>query len=264
MKESPPTKTALDILQENSTNNIVTFSKSLDNLLEGGIPTKLITEIVGPPGSGKTQLCLQLCTSVQLPKEFGGLDGKALYIDTNSGFSKNRLTEIAEGVVKQCEYLSKKYKITLDLNVEKILNGVKYIKISLFLELLALGNLLPELNDVKLIIIDTISKPLKQCHLEYYKRTKVLYTFLGKLQELAQKYNFAIVLTNDITTKFTKDRVAFIGSALGDSFAHRVNIKLRVQRIDDIEFLAILEKTNSKVSGTVKFKVTKAGLRDVE
>jgi len=38
-----------------------------------------ITEIAGESASGKTQLCLQLCLTVQLSQETGGLDaGKSL------------------------------------------------------------------------------------------------------------------------------------------------------------------------------------------
>lgn len=35
---------------------IVTFSKAIDDLFKCGIPTSKITEIVGAPGTGKTQL----------------------------------------------------------------------------------------------------------------------------------------------------------------------------------------------------------------
>ena len=41
----------------------------------GGILTQGITEISGESAAGKTQLCLQLCITVQLPREQGGLSG---------------------------------------------------------------------------------------------------------------------------------------------------------------------------------------------
>ncbi len=40
----------------------------------GGILNRGITEIAGESASGKTQLCLQLCLSVQLPKQLHGFD----------------------------------------------------------------------------------------------------------------------------------------------------------------------------------------------
>lgn len=57
LTEPLPTKSALDILQEEYfSSNVVTFSKELDEILGGGVPTKLITEFAGLPGSGKTQI----------------------------------------------------------------------------------------------------------------------------------------------------------------------------------------------------------------
>ena len=46
----------------------------LDQVLGGGLPLRGITEIAGESGCGKSQLCLQLCLSVQYPKSLGGLN----------------------------------------------------------------------------------------------------------------------------------------------------------------------------------------------
>ena len=40
----------------------------------GGVLNRGITEVAGESASGKTQLCMQLCITVQLPKEMHGLD----------------------------------------------------------------------------------------------------------------------------------------------------------------------------------------------
>jgi len=63
---------------------ITTGSKSLDKLIGGGVETQSITEFFGEYGSGKSQLCHQLAVNVQLPPEKGGLNGAALYIDTEN------------------------------------------------------------------------------------------------------------------------------------------------------------------------------------
>ena len=53
----------------------------LDGFLRGGILREGITEITGESSSGKTQICLQLCLSVQLPPEHGGFEGgKYMYL----------------------------------------------------------------------------------------------------------------------------------------------------------------------------------------
>ncbi|KAB0398871.1 hypothetical protein E2I00_006066, partial [Balaenoptera physalus] len=45
----------------------------LDGLLRGGLPLDGITELAGRSSAGKTQLALQLCLAVQLPRRHGGL-----------------------------------------------------------------------------------------------------------------------------------------------------------------------------------------------
>ena len=46
----------------------------LDSSLQGGLLVPGLTEIAGTSAAGKTQLCLQLCLTSQLPRECGGLE----------------------------------------------------------------------------------------------------------------------------------------------------------------------------------------------
>nr|CAG4648041.1 EOG090X0906 [Moina brachiata]SVE93108.1 EOG090X0906 [Moina brachiata] len=69
---------------------ISTGSKELDKLLGGGIETGSITEIFGEFRTGKTQLCLTLAVTCQLPIDHGGGEGKCLYIDTEGTFRPER------------------------------------------------------------------------------------------------------------------------------------------------------------------------------
>ena len=61
-----------------------------------GVETGGITEFFGEYRTGKTQIMHQLCVNVQLPKSEGGLEGKALYIDTEGTFRPERLIQMAE------------------------------------------------------------------------------------------------------------------------------------------------------------------------
>ena len=74
---------------------ISTGSSNLDELLIGGVETQAVTEFYGEYGSGKTQICHTLCLNVQLPVEEGGLNGGAIYIDTENTFRPERLRDIA-------------------------------------------------------------------------------------------------------------------------------------------------------------------------
>ena len=74
---------------------LTTGSKAIDTMISGGLETQTITEFYGEYGSGKSQICHQLCVTVQLPTERGGLDGAALYVDTENTFRLERIIQIA-------------------------------------------------------------------------------------------------------------------------------------------------------------------------
>lgn len=53
----------------------------MDALFKGGLELGQITEFYGESGTGKTQLCLQLCIYAALDPPFG-LGARSLYIST--------------------------------------------------------------------------------------------------------------------------------------------------------------------------------------
>lgn len=57
------------------TGRLTTGCPIIDAVLCGGLLLQSITEIAGVSAAGKTQICLQLCLTVQLPLEAGGLAG---------------------------------------------------------------------------------------------------------------------------------------------------------------------------------------------
>jgi RAD51-like protein 1 len=71
---------------------------SVDGSLGGGLSRGTLTEVVGPAGAGKTQLCLMLAAMAGLPEGLGGLgEGTGvLYLDTERKFAAERLVEIAQ------------------------------------------------------------------------------------------------------------------------------------------------------------------------
>jgi len=75
---------------------ITTGSKEFDRMLAGGIETGSITELFGEFRTGKSQLCMTLAVTAQLPVDLGGGEGKALYIDTEGTFRPERLLAISE------------------------------------------------------------------------------------------------------------------------------------------------------------------------
>ena len=59
---------------------------TLDWMLGGGLATGEVTELVGMPGTGKTQLCLQACAA-----QAASAETSVLYVDSNGQFSAKRL-----------------------------------------------------------------------------------------------------------------------------------------------------------------------------
>ncbi len=72
----------------------------IDSILGGGLETKVITQIYGPPGSGKTNFCMQAAVSAAAQGR------KVVYVDTEAGHSFERLRQIAgdgyEDVLRSC------------------------------------------------------------------------------------------------------------------------------------------------------------------
>ena len=79
--------------------SIVSFCKSIDDMLGGGIALGQVTEISGMPGTGKTQLAMQLCVDASIPTKFAGVNGQAVYIDTEGSFSPQRCYTMACALV---------------------------------------------------------------------------------------------------------------------------------------------------------------------
>jgi DNA repair protein RadA len=179
--------------------SLTTGCKSLDNLLTGpsgrsGLPTQSITEFSGEFGSGKSQLCQQLCVTTQLPIEQGGLAGKVLYIDSESIFLPERVIQLAS-----------RFPYFKD-NPQKVLKGVIVAEAYTSqhqIVLLASADEVIKDGNVRLIIIDSLTSHFRS---EYVGRETLgarqqqLNKHLHKLIRLAKAFNIAAVITNQVST----------------------------------------------------------------
>lgn len=271
------TKSCSDVLQQETRHvGIITFCKDLDQAIGGrAISVGLITEFCGPPGSGKTQMCLQLCVNVNLPQEFGGLGGKSLFLDTNFGFNPDRLKDIATACVEHCQRIVRSGRqqlaeVTSKFTAESIMESVFYNHVHTCSDLTksidTLERLLRQGHKIRLVVIDSYSF-LIRCNIEStLERIRMDHTILNRLQILAQKFNFAIVLTNDVTTKLHgPDDPSSIVPALGDSHSHRVNqrILLGPTANESGAYVASVEKGFHRPRMAVKFQICPAGIRGV-
>nr|XP_014090029.2 DNA repair protein RAD51 homolog 3 [Bactrocera oleae] len=249
---------------------IITLCKNLDDNIEGGLAAGLITEFCGGPGCGKTQMCLQLCINVQFPRRVGGLQGQAVYLDTNQDFSPNRLREIAFCAEKR--FIRALPKVGLDLGtqcpftVNSVLAGVTYIYCKNHMVLQAAVESLREMlinhNEIKLIIIDSFSFPLRLIE-DVAERTAIVYSLLSQLQQLATEYKVVVVITNELTTRVTGNDWN-ICPALGDSHEHKINQRIILSKCNEKNYyVALMEKSNIVPQVAIPFVIKQNGIRDI-
>nr|CAB3473355.1 unnamed protein product [Digitaria exilis] len=205
---------AWDMLsEEQSQKHITTGSGDLNNILGGGIHCKEVTEIGGVPGVGKTQLGIQLAINVQIPVEYGGLGGKAVYIDTEGSFMVERVYQIAEGCISDIlEHFPHSHEKSSfaqkQLQPEHFLADIYYFRVCSYTEQIAainyLEKFLGEHKDVRIVIIDSVTFHFRQDFDDMALRTRVLSGLSLKLMKIAKAYNLAVVLLNQVTTKFAE------------------------------------------------------------
>ncbi|XP_076875588.1 DNA repair protein RAD51 homolog 3 isoform X2 [Brachyhypopomus gauderio] len=230
---APEGLTALELLHYEQTQGcIVTFCSELDAVLGGGVSVGKTTEICGTPGIGKTQLCIQLAVDVQIPVCFGGLGGKAVYIDTEGGFLAQRAADMSKAAVEHCTLLAEdaeQQAALEDFTLEKILSNIMFIRCHDYVELLAEMYLLPDLlqkdSEVKLVVIDSIAFPFRHDFEDFSQRTRLLNSLALQLNQLANEQQTAVVVTNQMTTKISNGQSKIV-PALGESWAHAATEKL--------------------------------------
>jgi DNA repair protein RadA len=233
-----------------------TGSKSLNQLLGGGIETQALTEIAGEFGSGKSQLCHTISFTANMPKEKGGLGGNVIFIDTENTFRPERVHQIAEayGFVNPENILSNIYvcKIYNSSHLEFVIKNLpKYIE-----ELRA-----------SLVIIDSV---ISLHRAEYsgretlWDRQQHLNSMLHRLLRLAEVYNLAIVLTNQVQSNpdatFGGDPTKVSG---GNIMAHATTYRLFFRKAGHNR-IAVMQDSPYHEYGSTKFTITEKGIQDVE
>jgi len=164
-------------------------SQRLNELVGGGIETQAMTEMIGEYGVGKTQLCLMLSVTAQLPKSQKGFEGNVIYMDTEGTFSPERVYNIASA---------------MGLNPEQTLNNIILCRVyNSDHQCLIIDHLFkkcPEEN-VKLVIVDSMVSHFRGEYLgreSLAERQQLLNQNLHKLLRLAEAYNLAVVITNQV------------------------------------------------------------------
>ncbi|KAJ8312903.1 hypothetical protein KUTeg_010276 [Tegillarca granosa] len=256
---------AYDLVKdEQSTSCIVTFCEKIDTMLGGGVPLSKITEICGVPGIGKTHM--QLAVDVQMPEEFGGLNGEALYIDTEGSFIVDRILDIAKATIDHCKTFKDDEDTFKQFTIDYVLSRIHYFRCQDYTELLAIIQLLPEFihqhSNVKLIIVDSVAYPFKHDFEDLYHRTRILTKMAQNLRRIATENKLAVVLTNQMTTKLRHGKDSQLIPALGETWAYSSTIRMILKWEGKVR-MAWLYKSPITKGMTVPYQITMGGVRDV-
>jgi DNA repair protein RadB len=210
--------------------------KPLDELLGGGVESRIITEFYGEGGTGKTNICIQLARNCASEGK------KVVFIDTE-GISKERLSQICGGKKEIVEKILFFSPYSLEEQEEMVVKAVKI--------------------DVGLIVIDSVNL--------YYRlnmendegaATRSLTRQLVNLQIVARKRNMPAVVTAQVYS--VGDEVKPFG---GRGIDHMAKTVVRLDKVEEKrsdgkeERIATLMKHRSQPEDkTEKFLISSNGL----
>lgn len=244
---------------------ITTGSEKLDEILtspgskEGGISTGRITEVFGAFKTGKTNLAHTLCVTAQLPREQGGLGGSILFIDTENTFSKKKVGRIARRFGRTSE------SILANIYHARIYSSDHQIQMIRAAEA-AIQN-----KNAKIVIVDSLMALLRA---EYIgigllaRRQQVLNQIIHDLSRLAETYNVAILVTNQVATQM-KGHYSADDAIGGNIVAHGCHFRMQFKSRgfsanSSLEREAIIVDAPDLPPESAKFFITEAGISDTE
>ncbi|URE07811.1 DNA repair protein Rad51 [Musa troglodytarum] len=207
--------------------------------------------------------------NVQIPVECGGLGGKAVYIDTEGSFMVERAHQIAEGCISDLldntAHRLKDFPACPErLQPNSFLANIFYFRICSYTEQIAtinyLEKFLEEQKDVKIIVVDSITFHFRQDFDDLALRTRVLGGMSLKLMRFAKKYSLAVVLLNQVTTKFVEGSF-HLTLALGDTWSHACTNRI-ILYWNGNDRHAYIDKSPSLRSATTPFLITGKGIRN--
>jgi DNA repair protein RadB len=221
-------------------------NSSLDEILNGGLEKGIITQIFGPPGSGKTNIAMQL--SVEVAKT----NRKVIYIDTEGGISIDRIKQIAKD---KFDEIAKNIIILeptdFDEQYDDLVIAETWLKNN-------------KDNDVDLLILDSAVALYRSDGRKSSILNKNLGMQMKQLSAIARKYNIAVLLTNQIYSSFgdenTEPSIKAVG---GTTLQYWSKVIIQLEKTSMIgQRIATVRRHNSISEGKiVNFLITEDGIK---
>ena len=244
---------------DENTEYFTTGSSELNRILGGGFQTDKLTEVYGPFKSGKTNLAHTIAVTVQLPKENGGLNSAAAYIDTENTFSKDKIRRIAN-----------RFKLDEDQVLSKIYHARIYSSDHQS-QMIMKAETLCKTRNVRLIVLDSLMALLRNEYIgigSLAKRQGVLNNMIHGLSRVAETYNCAVLLTNQVATKMAgmySANDAIGGNIVAHGCHFRVMFKTKgFSSNNSLKRRAIIVDAPDLPPEECEFYITSAGIADTD
>ncbi len=225
----------MKVLANFEDNHKIPSNSSLDALLGGGFEKGVITQIFGPPSSGKSNITLALAVNVARNNK------KVIYIDTEGGISIDRIKQISGP------------------DFSRVANNIIVFEPTNFLEqndnLKAIEVWLRKNNaDVDLIVLDSAVALYRVDDMKSSKLNKELGKQMGILSKIARKYDVAVVLTNQIYNAFDDEGNNDIRAVGGTILQYWSKVILQLERGDE---------TNKRVATLIRHRSIPEGKKAI-
>ena len=211
----------------------------LKEILQGKVEKCIITQIYGPPGVGKTNICL--INSINAVNF-----GKVIYVDTEGGLSIERIKQIAPD------------------NYQKVLeNMIIYDVFDFYEQDKIIQKELPLIaNNASLIVVDNIASLYRLELSDEANKNIMLNKMLGNqvktLLKLAKTKNLAVIITNQV-----RETVNGFEASGGRLLEYWSKCIVRLEKLNG-ERLAILEKHLHAGEEKVKFRIVERGIEIID
>ncbi|MGY5859232.1 MAG: AAA family ATPase [Candidatus Thorarchaeota archaeon] len=168
--------------------------ESLDKKLFGGMEVGSIIELYGSARGGKTFLCHQLAVMCQLPYDQGGLEGRVLWLDTESAFKTTHI---------------RANSIRWGLDPDVVLGNISVAPIALSSQITEYSQqiqLMLAEGEFKMLIVDSLTGLFRA---EYSgignlaTRQYSINSLLNWMRRLGLATDAVFVYTNQVTTQIT-------------------------------------------------------------
>ncbi|NWT70472.1 RA51D protein, partial [Prunella himalayana] len=182
-----------DLYEElkSSTAILPTGSPSLDQLLDSGLYTGEVTELMGASGSGKTQVCLGIAASVSL-----GLKQHILFLDSSGGFTASRLYQILQAQTEDEEEQAALQRVQVErvFNIYEVLGALQELRDRLSQQVVS------SVGPLKVVLLDSVSAVIYPLLGGRQSEGLALMMQLSReLKTLAREFSLAVVVTNQVT-----------------------------------------------------------------